>query len=83
MSTIISDWDPWFQSGFWKSLQEVIGTQLKFSVIFYTQKDGQCEQTTQILEDMMRACELEFQGCWEDQLPLIEFAIIVFMLVSR
>ena len=28
----------------------------------------------QILEDMLRACVLEFQGKWEDDLPLVEFS---------
>jgi len=28
----------------------------------------------QILEDMLRACVLEFQRKWEDDLPLVEFS---------
>jgi len=28
----------------------------------------------QILEDMLRACILEFQGKWEDDLTLVEFS---------
>jgi len=28
----------------------------------------------QILEDMLRACVLEFQEKWEDDLPLVEFS---------
>ena len=28
----------------------------------------------QVLEDMLRACVLDFKGGWEDHLPLIEFA---------
>ena len=27
-----------------------------------------------IFEDMLRACVLEFQGKWEDDLPLLEFS---------
>ena len=30
--------------------------------------------TIQTLEDMLRACVLDFKESWEDQLPLIEFA---------
>ncbi|XP_075515766.1 uncharacterized protein LOC142550576 [Primulina tabacum] len=36
--------------------------------------DGQTERTIQNLEDMLRACALDFQGNWSEQLPLIEFA---------
>ncbi|KAL0452067.1 UNVERIFIED_CONTAM: Retrovirus-related Pol polyprotein from transposon [Sesamum latifolium] len=38
------------------------------------QTDGQSERTIQTLEDMMRACVIEFRGNWDDHLPLIEFA---------
>ncbi|XP_039135347.1 uncharacterized protein LOC120272557 [Dioscorea cayenensis subsp. rotundata] len=33
-----------------------------------------CERTIQILEDMLRACMLDFGGSWDRHLPLIEFA---------
>ncbi|CAN4106287.1 unnamed protein product [Withania somnifera] len=36
--------------------------------------DGQAERTIQTLEDMLRACVLDFKGSWDDHLPLIEFA---------
>ncbi|XP_070006540.1 uncharacterized protein [Nicotiana sylvestris] len=36
--------------------------------------DGQAECTIQTLEDMLRACVLDFKGNWDDHLPLIEFA---------
>ncbi|KAL2243492.1 UNVERIFIED_CONTAM: Transposon Tf2-12 polyprotein [Sesamum indicum] len=32
------------------------------------------ERTIQTLEDMMRACTMEFKGNWDDHLPLMEFA---------
>ena len=32
------------------------------------------ERTIQTLEDMLRACVLNFQGSWEEHLPFIEFA---------
>ncbi|KAL0395482.1 UNVERIFIED_CONTAM: Transposon Ty3-G Gag-Pol polyprotein [Sesamum latifolium] len=38
------------------------------------QDDGQSERTIQTLEDMMRACTMEFKGNWDDHLPLMEFA---------
>ncbi|KAJ4969678.1 hypothetical protein NE237_002777 [Protea cynaroides] len=36
--------------------------------------DGQSERTIQILEDMLRACVIDFKGSWDKKLPLIEFA---------
>ncbi|XP_070015007.1 uncharacterized protein [Nicotiana sylvestris] len=33
----------------------------------------QAERTIQQIEDMLRACMLDFKGSWEDHLPLIEF----------
>ena len=44
------------------------------SFAFHPQTDGQAERTIQTLEDMFRACALEFKGSWDDHLPLIEFA---------
>ncbi|XP_019239167.1 PREDICTED: uncharacterized protein LOC109219182 [Nicotiana attenuata] len=41
---------------------------------FHPQMEGQAERTIQILEDMLRACVLDFKGNWDDHLPLIEFA---------
>ncbi|KAL0411104.1 UNVERIFIED_CONTAM: Transposon Ty3-G Gag-Pol polyprotein [Sesamum latifolium] len=40
----------------------------------YVKTDGQSERTIQTLEDMMRACTMEFKGNWDDHLPLMEFA---------
>ncbi|WMV58614.1 hypothetical protein MTR67_051999 [Solanum verrucosum] len=36
--------------------------------------DGQAEFTIQTLEDMLRACVIDFKGNWDDHLPLIEFS---------
>ena len=36
--------------------------------------DGQAERTIQTLEDILRACVIDFKGSWDDHLPLIEFA---------
>ena len=70
----MSDRDPTFTSKFWGSLQQAMGTRLKFSTAFHPQTDGQSERTIQILEDMMRACVLDFGGSWIKYLPLMEFA---------
>ena len=73
-SSIVSDRDPRFTSHFWKSLQDAMGTKLHFSTAFHPQTDGQSERTIQTLEDMMRACVLEFRGNWDEHIPLMEFA---------
>ncbi|GJW94336.1 retrovirus-related pol polyprotein from transposon TNT 1-94 [Tanacetum coccineum] len=36
--------------------------------------DGQSERTIQTLEDMLRACVMDFGGSWDTHLPLIEFS---------
>ena len=36
--------------------------------------DGQSERTIQILEDMLRACCMDWGGSWEQYLALAEFA---------
>ena len=51
--SIVSDRDTRFTSKFWKSLQNALGTRLKFSSAFHPQTNGQSERTIQILEDML------------------------------
>lgn len=72
--SIVSDRDPNFVSGFWKSFQQALGTELYLSTAYHPQTDGQTERVNQILEDMLRACVLDFKGNWEEYLPLSEFA---------
>ena len=71
---INSDRDARLTSHFWQSFQKALGSELGYSTAFHPQTDGQSERTIQTLEDMLRACVLDFRGSWEDQLPLIEFA---------
>jgi hypothetical protein len=51
-----------------------MGTKLQFSIAYHPQIDRQSKRTIQTLEDMLRACVLDFNGSWARYLPLIEFA---------
>nr|GEW85843.1 putative reverse transcriptase domain-containing protein [Tanacetum cinerariifolium] len=57
---IISDRDGRFTSQFWQSLNKALGTQLDMSTAYHSQIDGQNERTIQTLEDMLRACVIDF-----------------------
>ncbi|GJR31947.1 putative reverse transcriptase domain-containing protein [Tanacetum coccineum] len=71
---IISDQDSHFTSRFWRSLQEALGTNLDMSTAYHPQMDGQSERTIQTLEDMLRACVINFGSNWDHHLPLVEFS---------
>ena len=58
--SIISDRGSLFTSHFLKALQHGLGTQLDVSTAFHPQTDGQSERTIQVLEDMLRACVIDF-----------------------
>ncbi|GJX11091.1 putative reverse transcriptase domain-containing protein [Tanacetum coccineum] len=69
--SIISDRDSHFTSKFWRSLQSALGTQLDMSTTYHPETDGQSERIIQTLEDMLRACIIDFGKGWERHLPLI------------
>ena len=72
--SLVSDRDPRFTSRFWSSLQDAMGTQLHFITTFHPQTDGQSKRTIQTLEDILRACMIEFKGSWDTHLALMEFS---------
>ncbi|GKC02560.1 putative reverse transcriptase domain-containing protein [Tanacetum coccineum] len=72
--SIILDRDSKFASRFWRSLQRALGTQLDMSTAYPLQTDGQSERTIQTLEDMLRACVIDFGGSWDRHLSLVKFS---------
>ncbi|GJR14234.1 putative reverse transcriptase domain-containing protein [Tanacetum coccineum] len=58
--SIISDRDTCFTSRFWQSMQKALGTRLDMSMAYHPQTDDLCEHRIQILEDMLRACILNY-----------------------
>ncbi|GJV92817.1 putative reverse transcriptase domain-containing protein [Tanacetum coccineum] len=72
--SIISDRDSHLTSRVWKALHKALGTQLDLSTAYHPQTDGQSERTIQTLEDILRACVIDFENGWDRHLPLVEFS---------
>lgn len=71
---IISDCCTQFTSHFWNKLHYELGSYLEFSIAFHPQTGGQTERLNQTLEDMLRACALDFSASWDKCLPYAEFS---------
>nr|GEW39524.1 putative reverse transcriptase domain-containing protein [Tanacetum cinerariifolium] len=72
--SIICDRDGRFTSNFWRSFQKALGTDISMSTAYHPETDGQSERTIQSLEDMLRACVIDFgKGCVK-HLPLCKFS---------
>ncbi|GJY52535.1 hypothetical protein Tco_0443382 [Tanacetum coccineum] len=71
--SIISDRDSYFTSRVWQTLHKALGTQLDLSTAYHPQTDGQSERTIQTLEDLLRACVIDFGNGWDRHLPIVEF----------
>nr|GFC58971.1 putative reverse transcriptase domain-containing protein [Tanacetum cinerariifolium] len=72
--SIISDHDGRFVSHLWQALQKALGTKLNMSIAYHPKTDGQSERTIQKLEDMLKACVMDFGGSWDTHLSLVEFS---------
>ena len=55
-------------------MHKSFGSRLDMSTTYHPQTDGQSERTIQTLEDMLRACVIDFGNSWEKHLPLVEFS---------
>nr|GEU49404.1 putative reverse transcriptase domain-containing protein [Tanacetum cinerariifolium] len=71
---IICDRDRRFTSNFWRSFQRALGTDISMSTAYHPKTDGQSERTIQTLEDMLRACVIDFGKGWVKHLPFCEFS---------
>ncbi|GKA50602.1 putative reverse transcriptase domain-containing protein, partial [Tanacetum coccineum] len=54
--------------------EKALGTNLDMSTVYHAQTDRQSERTIQTLEDMLRACVIDFGKRWVNHLPLVEFS---------
>ncbi|KAJ0915815.1 putative nucleotidyltransferase, Ribonuclease H [Helianthus annuus] len=73
-TSIISDRDARFTSELWQAMHKSFGSRLDMSTAYHPQTDGQSERTIQTLEDMLRACVIDFGNGWEKHLLLVEFS---------
>ncbi|GJX25871.1 putative reverse transcriptase domain-containing protein [Tanacetum coccineum] len=53
---------------------DTIWVQTGYELAYHPQTDGQSERTIQTLEDMLRACAIDFGKGWVNHLPLVEFS---------
>jgi transposase InsO family protein len=72
--SIVSDRGAQFVSKFWRSLHQALKTHLDYSSTYHPQTDGQTERVNQVLKDMLRACVLAYDKCWEDSLASADFS---------
>nr|GEV86904.1 putative reverse transcriptase domain-containing protein [Tanacetum cinerariifolium] len=72
--SIICDRDGRFTLNFWKSFQKALGTDIYMSTAYHPETDGQSERTIQTLEDILRACVIDFGKGWVKHLPLAELS---------
>ncbi|GJU75256.1 putative reverse transcriptase domain-containing protein [Tanacetum coccineum] len=81
-ASIICDRDGRFTSNFWRSFQKALGTDICMSTAYHPETDGQSERTIQTLEDMLRACVIDFGKGWEAIADGIEVGDRVMLKVS-
>nr|GEV70936.1 reverse transcriptase domain-containing protein [Tanacetum cinerariifolium] len=72
--SIICDRDGRFTSNFWRSFQKAFGTDISMGTAYHPETNGQSEGTIQTLEDMLRACVIDFGKGWVKHLTLCEFS---------
>jgi hypothetical protein len=73
LKMIVSDRGSQFVARFYEQLHASLGTHLIHSSAYHPQTDGQTERVNQILEDMLRACVMEYPESWDKNLSWTEF----------
>jgi hypothetical protein len=71
---IIFDRGSQFIARFWEQLYASLETHLIHSLTYHSQTNGQTERVNQILEDMLRACVMEYPGSWDKNLSWAKFS---------
>jgi transposase InsO family protein len=71
---IMSDRGTQFTLKFWERLHETLDIQLRFNSTYHSQTDGKMKRVNQILEDMLRACALQYERSWDKSLSYAEFS---------
>jgi transposase InsO family protein len=71
---IVPDRGTQFTSMFWERMHDTSDTQLRFSSAYHPQTDGQTERFNQILDDLLRACALQYGRSWDKSLLYAEFS---------
>jgi hypothetical protein len=74
LKKIVSDTWSKFTLTFWERFHETLDTQLNFNSANHSQTDGQTERVNQILEDMLKACGLQYGRSWDKSLSYAEFS---------
>nr|GFB38647.1 putative reverse transcriptase domain-containing protein [Tanacetum cinerariifolium] len=57
-------------------VKKALGTKLSMSTAYHPETDGQSERTIQTMEDMLRACVMDFGGSWILTSHWLNFRII-------
>jgi hypothetical protein len=72
--TIIFDQGSQFVAHFWEQLHASLGLHMIHSSAYHPQTDGRTDRVNQILDDMLRACVLNYPDKWDKCLSLAEFS---------
>ncbi|WVZ49823.1 hypothetical protein U9M48_001149 [Paspalum notatum var. saurae] len=55
-------------------LHDSLDSKLRFGTAYHPRTDGRTERTNQILEDMLRACAIQYGTSWDKSPPYAEFS---------
>jgi hypothetical protein len=71
---IVSNRGTQFTLKFLERLHETLVTQLRFNFAYHPETDCQTKRVNQILEDMLRACALQYERSWDKSMSYVEFS---------